>query len=128
SGTAFRRNVDDVVETVEGELEAILTTSNAYVVTIAAPLRYENLVQPFALAEDAVVPPGIYRFAGVRLSFRKPMGTLLQIPVTVQAGRFYDGVQRSVSVRPSWSVSKHLSVGTGYSLDRVDFEERGQSF
>jgi hypothetical protein len=46
----------------------------------------------------------------------------------LSGGHFYDGTRVSASFSPSWSVSRHLSLGGSYQINRIEFAERDQTF
>jgi len=125
-GTALRRQEDSVVESAELHLSGSVTTRNAHQWSVAIPLRQEDLAEPLPLPSGASVPGGEYRFGAVRLVYAPPQGALLRTGVTVEKGSFFDGERLSVSLRPTFNLSRHLSISGAYSLDRLDFPERGE--
>jgi len=127
-GVAFLSNADRSAETVEVAPRASLRTRSASTVTLALPFRYEQLNADFRLPRGSTIPAGRYRFNAMRLSYRAPQGSLVQPNTSLEAGHFFDGRQVSLSVRPTWSFSRHLSLGTAYVLDHVTFPQRGQRF
>ena len=126
-GTAFRRNADGVVETVDVTLTGLLETAGQHLLTLTVPARYDKVEEAFELSDDALVPEGIYRFVRASLQYRPPQGPPFRPTLSLDAGQYYDGSQFSVSFMPSWSVSRHLSLSGSYSLDHIDLPERDQS-
>ncbi len=43
-------------------------------------------------------------------------------------GQFYDGTRLSLGFSPEWSVSKYLTLGGSYELNRIRFDDRDQRF
>jgi len=120
-GEAFRRNRDDVLETVEIEPELSAETRGRHQIFLSLPGRRENLRTGFALPEGASVPAGEYRFAAARFQYLAPQGDLFRPALTVEGGQFFDGRRTSVSFGPGWNPSMHFSLDGSYGLDHVDF-------
>ena len=127
-GTLFRRNDNGNIETAEIESRVILETWGRHGLNLSVPYRYENLESSFPLPEGNSVPAGIYRFAAARLRYRAPPGNRFRANVVVEAGRFFDGRQASVSFGPAWDPSAHLNLSANYRFDYVEFPRRDQSF
>jgi len=127
-GTLFRRNDNGNIETAEIESRVILETWGRHGLNLSVPYRYENLESSFPLPEGNSVPAGIYRFAAARLRYRAPPGNQFRANVVVEAGRFFDGRQASVSFGPAWDPSAHLNLSANYRFDYVEFPRRDQSF
>jgi len=125
---AFWRNQEGDLETVEIGPTATLASRAAHQLTLTVPLRFEDLAGPIVFSPGASIPPGEYLFALVRLNYRPAQGSLFQAPVTFDLGQFFDGHQTSVSLRPTWNLSRHLTLGGGYSVDRVEFPDRNETF
>ncbi len=123
----FRRNEDRTVETVEVGLQAVVESKSNHQLTVSVPFQYESLDTSFPLLGDLVVPAGIHRFAGGRIRYGPPQGDAFRPGVTLEAGRFFDGRQISLSLDPSWSPSRHFRLDGSYRVDRVEFSDRGES-
>lgn len=127
-GTVFARNEDRSIETGELMFTGEAETKLAHRFTVAVPVRYENIRQPFTLSDETYVPEGTYRFALVRLQYRAPQRFSFRPGATLEGGRFFDGRQLSFSVDPTWAPSRHFRLEGTYRLDHVEFPSRGQSF
>jgi hypothetical protein len=127
-GGAFFRNADGSLESFEGGPEWSFGTRPGASGSVGATALYEHLVRPFGLSPDAIVPAGEHTFYQMRASYRMPFTYLLQTGVSLVAGGFYDGWQVSAGVTPSWFVSPHLELGSGYQYNRIRFSDRGQEF
>ncbi len=126
--SVFRRNATRVVETVEIAPRAIFETWGLHQLTLSGLFRYENLPRPFSLPEDTSVPEGIYRFAAAQLQYSAPQGDRFRTTLSAEAGQFFDGTLASLSIGPVWDPSPHLNLTARYQVDRVEFDDRGQSF
>lgn len=124
----FRRNEDGAVETGEVRATAVVETRGRHQWTLTVPGLYENLAQGFDLPRGSMVPAGIYRFAQARLQYRPPASQLFQPRITMEGGRFYDGNQISLTIGPTWNVSRHLTLTGSYGVDHVVFPDRDQEF
>jgi hypothetical protein len=89
---------------------------------------FEDLLVPFALSEDAVVPAGSYTFWRVGASYHVSHTRLFQLNPRVEAGTFYDGWQATAEVSPIWYVSPHLELSGSYLFNRIRFPDRDQRF
>jgi hypothetical protein len=128
TGSFFRRNADASIESAAYGANAQLQTRGGHTVRGNVARSYEDLVAPFRLSPDAVVPIGSYWFHDATLAYQAPMGALVRPNVSVTAGQFYDGTRFSVALTPAWSVSRHLTLSGAYQLDRILFEERDERF
>jgi len=91
---------------------------------IEPKLFYDDVVAPFQVG-DVTIPPGIYRFADLQVSFSMPSGARLRTSLDVRAGSFFDGTRIQAIVTPTWNVSPHLELGARYQLTRLRFADRG---
>ena len=124
----YLRNGDGSVESAEvGPAWAFAAKSGAGG-GVQALLTYEDLAAPFALAPDAVVPPGSYTFFHAGASYHLSATRLFQLNPEIEAGRFYDGWQATVGVTPIWYVSPHLELSGSYQYNRIRFPDRDQRF
>lgn len=128
SADFFRRNEDGSVETATVGVEGDLETRDGHAFTGRVSRRFEDLVRPFALSEKAVVPVGSYRFTEAEVAYSAPRGGLFRPNATVSGGRFFDGQRISLNLSPTWSPSRHLSLGGTCEINRIEFDRRGQDF
>ncbi len=128
SGFGYLRNGDGSFESAEiGPAWAFAAKSGAGG-GLEAKVAYEDLVAPFALSPDAVVPAGSYTFFHAAASYHFSATRLFQLNPRIEAGAFYDGWQATVAVTPIWYVSEHLELSGSYQYDRIRFPDRGQRF
>ena len=96
--------------------------------SLGAKWIYENLFSPFVLDDEASIPVGEYRFLRYGASYRMAGERILRTGIEVETGKFYDGILHTLSISPSWFVSKHLELGLQYVFNSADFDDRGESF
>ncbi len=88
--------------------------------TLDLASNYELLVRPFAVSPGVIIPVGEYPFNNVTTSYafgqqRRASGT-----VAVQAGQFYDGDIRSLTLSGArLAILKQFSVEPSLTLNRV---------
>ena len=124
----YLRNADGTVETVESSASWEGVFTNAASVGAAVEVTHDDLRDGFALADDATVPAGAYTFASGRLGYDTSGGRPLSTGVEAGGGTFYDGWRLTAGAGPTWVVSRHLTLGGSYQVNRIDFPDRGQSF
>jgi hypothetical protein len=94
--------------------------------TIGATSSYEGVTRAFSIS-DAQVPVGNYWFHEGSVRLTKPRAGQLRGNFSATAGTFYDGTRYGVALNPIWTVSKHLELGGGYEINRLDFPDRDAS-
>ncbi|MGB3543554.1 DUF5916 domain-containing protein [Rubrivirga sp.] len=127
-GETFVRNADGSVETVESSAswEGVFTSAASLFASV--DVTYDDLRDGFSLSDDADVLPGAYTFASADVSYETPGGRPLRTSVSAGGGAFYDGWRATAGVSPTWVVSKHLTLGGGYEVNRIGFPDRDQTF
>ena len=128
SGSFFRRNQDASVESAAYSLNGQLQTRGGHSVSADLGRSYDDLVRPFSLSPDAVVPLGSYWFNDASIRYSAPSGAILRPSVNATFGQFYDGTRLSVGLSPAWSASRHLTLSGSYQLNRIRFDDRNQQF
>ena len=128
TGFVFLRNADRSVESAEVGPAWEFAAKSGAGGTAEAKLLYEDLLVPFELSPEVVVPPGSYTFFRVGASYHVSHTRLFQLRPRVEAGTFYDGSQATVEVAPIWYVSPHLELSGVYQFSRIRFPERDQGF
>jgi hypothetical protein len=128
AGFAFLRNVDRSVESAEVGPEWEFAAKSGAGGTLETKLLYEDLLVPFALSPEAVVPAERYTFFQVAASYHVSHTRLFQVNPRVMAGTFYDGWQATAEVSPIWYVSPHLELSGFYQFTGIRFPARDQRF
>ena len=125
-GFAYLRNVDGSVESAEAGPMWEYGARNGTGASFSTKLIYEDLLFPFSLSDDAVVPAGDYTFFQAAVSYRESNENKYRLGPSVDAGTFYDGWQVTAALSPTWYVSPHLEMSARYQYSRIRFPERGQ--
>jgi hypothetical protein len=86
----------------------------------------EDVLQPFTIAGEAVIPAGRYTFADLQLALQMATGRRLRSSLDARAGTYFDGTRAQVIVAPTWNVSRNLEIGGDYQLTMLRFAERDQ--
>ena len=128
SGFTFIRNPDRSVESGEIGPEWTFSAKSGSGGSVEAKLLYEDLLVPFALSKDAVVPAGSYTFFRLGASYHVSHTRLFQLRPSIEAGTFFDGWQATVGVSPIWYVSPHLELAGSYLYNRIRFPDRDARF
>jgi len=127
-GFAFVRNGDRSVESAEVGPEWTFAAKSGAGGSLEAKLLFEDLLEPFALSEEAGVPVGRYTFYRLGVSYHVSHTRLFQLRPRIEAGTFFDGWQMTVGVSPVWYVSPHLELAGSYLYNRIRFPDRDQRF
>ncbi|MGH7696261.1 MAG: hypothetical protein ACRENH_14855 [Gemmatimonadaceae bacterium] len=106
-------------------------------ISISATRNYEFIRAPFTPAgSPAEIPVGGYTFSDVSASYTFGAQRRASGAIIVQAGEYYDGTIRSVTIggtgggfSPSRvSFNKHLSVEPTFTISRIERAAEGGSF
>ncbi len=128
SGEAFYRNEDWTAETIEfGPAWSFMLKTGAFG-NIGFQMVHEDLLFPFSLDEDVFIPEGDYTFYKATAGYTMSRAGFFRLGANAEAGTFFDGVRYSLSLRPSWTLSRHLEIEGSYTYNHVNFSDRGQQF
>ena len=127
-GFAFVRNGDRSIESAEGGPEWKFSAKSGAGGSLEVKLLFEDLLEPFALSEEAVVPVGSYTFFRLGASYHVSHTRLFQLRPRIEAGTFFDGWQMTVAFSPVWYVSPHLELAGSYLYNQIRFPDRDQRF
>ena len=127
-GFAFVRNGDRSVESVEVGPEWTFAAKSGAGGSLEVKLLFEDLLEPFALSEEAGAPVGSYTFFRLGVSYHVSHTRLFQLRPRIEAGTFFDGWQMTVGISPVWYVSPHLELAGSYLYNRIRFPDRDQRF
>ena len=97
-------------------------------VMIYCGYNYENVFDEIEISDDAVVPPGEYKFWNIEGMLMTPMSEPLMASLMIQAGSYFDGKRISLGIQPVWCISSGVQLSGFYEYNRVDFSERNQKF
>lgn len=89
---------------------------------------HENLLEEFVLSEEANIPIGEYDFYRVIGSYNMSVDRTFRTKTKLETGPFYDGWLNSVSLTPSWYISKHVQLNLQYTYNYAEFTDRDELF
>ena len=122
----YYRNPDGTAESREITPEYEVEFKGGTQVTAGVKYSFESLREPFTIS-DATVPTGDYWFHEGTVRMMVARSRNFRGEYTATAGRFYDGTRLGFALKPAWNVSKYLELGGGYEVNRLNFEDRGES-
>ncbi len=125
-GFAYLRNANRTAESAQASLSWSFSDKTLSSGSVEGRVFYEDLLVPFSLTEDVVIPAGSYRNAAGALDYNMPGTSLRQIDVRLEAGSFFDGWQAAITLSPTWYVSKHFELTGDYEYNRIRFPDRDQ--
>ncbi len=126
-GFAFLRNDGGSVESAEVGPEWEYAARSGAGAVLEAKLVYEDLLVPFALSDDVIVPDGSYTFYRIGASYHETHTRLFQLRPSINAGAFYDGWQVTGELSPILYVSEHLEMAGDYQYSRIRFPDRDEA-
>jgi hypothetical protein len=120
-------NMDNVLLSSEVTPQWRFTTRTSDSGAIGIKWIYEHLLESFSLSKEVAIPVGDYRFARLTASYSMAGEKIIRSGVAIETGPFYDGWLHSITLTPSWFVSKHLELGLQYSFNHASFSDRDES-
>ena len=94
--------------------------ANSDQVTVEINNNYEGLLRPFTVATGVVLPAGGYGFNDAVIRYQGGQQRRASGSVTLQAGEFYDGTIRALTVSGARvSLTPQLSLEPSLSINRV---------
>ena len=125
---AWIRNADGVVETATVQPFLQLETADGMTLKAEVTTQVEDVVAPFALSDDAIVPADNYVATEGALEFRSPRGWNVRPNLTVTAGQFFDGRRFAINTSFNWAPSMYVEFIGGLEHNRIRFDDRDQAF
>jgi hypothetical protein len=83
----------------------------------------EDLVEPFEIADDVVLPIGRYEWNTTRFEVESFEGRALSGSVSVEVGGFYNGTRRTVESSATLRAGRHLRLSPDYEMNDVTVTE-----
>lgn len=127
-GNARFRNDEKITEVLSTSTVFLYEFKSGNGGVIWQNLTFEDLPEPIILSGEAQIPVGRYTFYTFGLDFNTTPGYLLRGFASLEAGSFYDGNKITLTVGPTWNASGHLELGATYTLNEINFPDRGQEF
>ena len=116
----YYRRGDGTAESREIRPEIEFDFKGGSNVTIGTLSSFESVRSGFRVA-NLLVPPGEYWFHEANLMLRLPRSAAFRGEFNGSAGTFYGGSRLSLSLSPTWTVSRYLEVEAGYEVNRIRF-------
>ena len=126
STAQYFRNSDGSPESREFKPEMEFDFRSGSNLTFGALSSFESVRDPFPIS-DVVIPAGEYWFHEATAMLRFPRSSLLRGEFDASVGSFYDGNRVSLSLAPTWVVSRYLELESAYEVNRLDFSNRDVS-
>jgi hypothetical protein len=123
-GNAYLSNSNSELLSSEYGVDWSFSRRNQDNGSIKITKAYENLLDDFALEDDVVVPTGEYNFFRVGTSYSMAVDRTLRAGVELETGTFYDGWLHSISLSPSWYMSKYVQLNLDYLYNYGIFKDR----
>ena len=86
----------------------------------------ENLQNEFPLPEGIRIPVGEYDFFRAEATYTMAIDRTLRTGAVFETGSFYDGWLHSLTLTPSWYISKHLQLNLEYVYNYGEFKDRAE--
>ena len=128
NGSIYLRNTDGSLETSEFGPSAEFTWRRDDFLTAELLWITEDLLQPFRLSDEADVPAGRYQFPEASVRYDTPRGKPFRVIFRAGGGGFFDGTRFTGSLSNTWDPSRVVNLNLFYQYNRIDFDDRGQSF
>jgi hypothetical protein len=123
---AYRRYADGALESGDATVQWAVSGRSGRDLTLSAVARHEDLLQPFRIAGDLLVPAGAHDFVTGRISFAPAQAALLRLSASAEAGTFFDGRRASASLSPTWLAGRHLQLAGTWQVNRLEFPVRDE--
>lgn len=86
--------------------------------------HFEAVPQAFDLGEGVMVEPGEYHFETFWFNYQAGSGAKLRLGADAKVGRFYDGRRATLTLTPTWNLSRHFDLSGSYEFNRLTFPRR----
>ncbi len=123
-GNAFFSNENEELLSSEYGLEWSFSRRNQDRGGLALKVLRENLQDEFPLPDALSVPIGNYDFFRAEATYTIAIDRVLRTGAVLETGTFYDGWLHSLTLTPSWYVSKHLQFDLEYVYNYGEFNDR----
>lgn len=120
------RNEDGSVESANLEQPLSFEFDSGASISLSGRYWYEDLRSSLDFSNDVFVPIGSYHFYGGQLQYRMAKSSLLRSDFTAGYSSFYDGSRISLSMEPTWNISRHFEIGGELETSYLEFPERNQ--
>ncbi len=124
----FWRNADRTIETIESSASWEGALASGASLNGQVDLTHDDLREAFSLSDHVEVLPGAYTFIAAAASYDTPGGQPLRASVSAGGGAFYNGQRLTLGAKPTWVVSKYLTLSGSYEFNHIRFPDQAESF
>jgi hypothetical protein len=124
-GNAYLDNENHEVLSSEYGTEWSFTRRNLDNGSLLIKKVYENILEDFELAGNVVIPPGAYDFFRFTGTYSMAVDKTIRTGLILETGSFYDGWLNSLTLTPSWYISKYFQLNLEYNYNYGEFNDRG---
>ncbi len=124
-GNAYLENVDHQVLSSQYGTEWSFSRRNQDNGGLVINKVYENILVDFELAGNVVIPPGAYDFFRLAGTYSMAVDKTIRTGLILETGSFYDGWLNSLTLTPSWYISKYFQLNLEYNYNYGEFNNRG---
>ncbi len=127
--SVFTRNSDGgVLESANHSLSFSYVTKIQAEGSISLNRLYDDVLNPFALGDDAEIPAGSYSFNNIDFRITSPQGKELVFNGFGNIGNYYDGDILSLGTEVNWKPTPVINATVNYQFNRILAEQRGMDF
>ncbi|MCB0471463.1 MAG: carbohydrate binding family 9 domain-containing protein [Flavobacteriaceae bacterium] len=123
-GNAYLNIADNNVLSSEYGADWSFSRRNLDNGSIKIAKSFEHLTDDFELEDHVVIPAGQYHFFRVGTNYTMAVDRTLRTGIGLDTGTFYDGWLHSLSLSPSWYISKYLQLNLDYLYNYGVFKNR----
>jgi len=96
-------------------------------VSVFGQIQYESLDVDRNFTDQLVVPKGNYLFYYFGASYSSGNQRSIQLPMSLEYGRFFDGTNYRMTVRPTFNMGKHLNLMGSWQANYIEFKNRNEN-
>ncbi len=96
--------------------------------TLGAKLNYDDINEPFDLADIVMIPIDQYFYSNFTSEFSTTASKPYLLKGEFDSGKFFDGYKNTISLSPVYNVSPSLSLSATYEFNDVNFKIRDEKF
>jgi hypothetical protein len=126
SARQYTRTTDGTAESRFIEPQLYLEFKDGTELQLTGRSNFESVLDSFTVAGASILA-GDYWFHTGSARLQLPRSDRFRGDFTATAGSFYDGTRLGLALNPAWNPSKHLELGGGYEINRLDFGDRDQT-
>ncbi len=127
-GEAYFSNFDGSVQTISFGPVAEFFFNSGHSIMIGGRHITEDVIQPFFLSKDVIIPAEKYSFQQGRFIYRMPASWPFRSSVELISGGYFNGYLNSLGFNPVWNASSKLRIEGNYEYNDITFSEEETHF